>query len=309
MERPPVNFARVAKDAFPLFCELQRYRPETGSSQHTHDCLELVYVVKGSGVHRIDGEPFPLIPGDLYAIGLGTLHTFKAESELWFYNLLIKPELFDEPERRELAALHEFADFLRGGSAAARPKLSFSPPHSDRLAGLLAKLTREIHERAPGWRLAAKSIFSEFVVEACRPTSLAESGTPEVDGGPVAATLARIHERYTEPLTVDELARLAEVSAGHLGETFKKRTGLTIHQYVTKLRIERARALLEETELSVTEICHRAGFEDSGYLTRVFKRATGVTPRAYREQCRRNGVESLARPYGTSGHPAPDKPA
>jgi AraC family L-rhamnose operon regulatory protein RhaS len=303
MERPPVNFARVAKDAFPLFCELQHYRSATGATAHTHDCLELVYVTKGSGVHRIDGEPFPLIPGDLYAIGQGTRHTFQADSELWFYNLLIKPDLFDAPEREELAALHEFAGFLRGGDAGARPKLSFSPPHSDRLAGLLARLTREIHERAPGWRLAAKSLFSEFIVDACRPTSLAERETPDVDGGPVAATLARIHERYTEPLTVEELARLAEVSAGHLGETFKKRTGLTIHQYLTKLRVERARALLEETELSVTEVCHRAGFEDSGYLTRMFKRATGVTPRAYRDQCRRNGPEASARIYGRPPEP------
>ncbi len=93
------------------------------------------------------------------------------------------------------------------------------------------------------------------------------SETPEVDGGPVATALARIHERYTDALTVEELARLAGVSAGHLGETFKRQTGLTIHQYLTKIRIEQVRSLLEETALSVTEICHRAGFEDSGYLT------------------------------------------
>lgn len=281
----PVNFLRVAGDAFPIFCELQRYRVATGARPHGHDCLEFVFVIRGSGRHCIDHEVFPLVPGDLYAIDRGTVHTFTAESELWFYNILVQPELFDERELRELSALHPFAGFLRGEPSAARPKLSFAPAAIDHLAGLLERLTSETANHGPGWRLAAKALFSQFVVDACRPTSQAREA-PAVDSGPVAVALGRIHERSAEPLTVEDLAREAQVSAGHLGETFKRRTGLTIHQYLTKIRIERARALLEETELSITAICHRVGFEDSGYLSRMFKRELGTTPRAYRQAVR-----------------------
>jgi AraC family L-rhamnose operon regulatory protein RhaS len=293
--RPPVRFAQVAKDPFPVFCELQRYSGDTGSQQHGHDCLELVFVVKGSGQHRIDGEPFPLIPGDLYAIGQGAAHSFRAEGELQFYNILIKPDLFDAAERQELAALHPFASFLAGVSGA-RPKLSFAPPLLDRLADLLAALTRECAQRPAGWRLAAKALFTEFLVCACRPETVSGNEAPDVDGGPVATALSHIHERYTEALTVEDLARLSGISPGHLGETFKRRTGLTITQYVTKLRVEHARSLLEQTDLTVTDICHRTGFEDSGYLTRVFKRATGVTPRAYREHARKAAPQPTTHP-------------
>ena len=291
-----VIFSNVAKDDFPIFCELQIYHDHTGPKDHTHDCLELVYVVRGGGRHWIDGEPYPLVPGDLYAIEMGTSHAFTAESGLWFYNILVKPELFDARELRELAALHPFAGFLRGQSGAARRKLSFSPPLSDQLAALLEELSRECMEKPPGWRLSAKAIFSRFVVAACRPTSAA-SAAPPASQGPVAVALGRIHERYTEPLTVEGLARVAGCSSGHLGEAFKERTGLTIHQYLTRLRIARVRELLSGTALSITAICHQVGFEDSGYLGRMFKRLVGTTPSAYRAAARKDALaRNQARP-------------
>jgi AraC-like DNA-binding protein/mannose-6-phosphate isomerase-like protein (cupin superfamily) len=296
-----IRFDGAAKDPFPVFCELQRYRRGSGTQTHDHDCVELVYVVKGSGVHRIDDQPFPLIPGDLYVIGEGSSHTFTAgDGELHFYNLLLKPELFDERERRELGSLHAFARYLCGERGGARPKLSFSPPHLERLAALLERLSRECAAQAPGWRMAAKALFSEFLIEACRPTAVDAAAAPEAGGGPVASALAVLHERYTELRTVEELARAAGVSAGHLGASFRKRTGLTIHQYLAKLRVEHARALLEQTELSITDIALRSGFDDSGYLTRMFRRATGTSPREYRARLR---AASLAATVPLRGAP------
>jgi AraC-like DNA-binding protein/mannose-6-phosphate isomerase-like protein (cupin superfamily) len=294
----PIRFAHVAKDPFPIFCELQRYRGSSGPPLHGHDCLELVYVIKGSGLHRIDGEPFPLIPGDLYAIAEGSQHSFTAEGELLFYNILVKLELFDERERQELLGMHAFTTFFQSMHHHARPKLSFCPPLSQRLAEHLDALTRECAARQPGWRLAAKALFCQFIIQACRPVKPAVLEPFDMDGGPVATAMARIHERYTEVLTVEDLAQLSGISAGHLGETFKLRTGLTIHQYLTKIRVDQVRAFLEETELSITAICQRTCFEESGYLTRVFKRITGVTPRAYRERCRANTPRSTVLSRG-----------
>jgi AraC-like DNA-binding protein len=289
-----IRFAHVAKDPFPIYCELQRYRGASGPPVHSHDCLELVYVIKGSGLHRIDGEAFALIPGDLYAIGEGRKHSFVAEGELLFYNVLVKLELFDARERVELAGMHEFTAFFQERDHHARPKLSFRPPLLERLAELLDGLTRECARRQAGWRLAAKALFCEFLVIACRPQRSQRHEAHDLDGGPVATALARIHERYTQALSVEDLARMSGISSGHLGESFKHRTGLTIHQYLNKIRIDRVRSLLEETDLAVTAICRRTGFEDSGYLTRVFKRMTGMTPREHRERFRAQAPRATA---------------
>ncbi|MBA2481807.1 MAG: helix-turn-helix transcriptional regulator [Planctomycetes bacterium] len=283
---PPVSFDRHAKHAFPLFVELQSYAADMAASTHTHDCVELVYVVKGSGVHHIDGEPFPLIRGDLYVIDEGAEHMFHCETDFSFYNILLKVGLYDAVERERIGRLSPLTAFLldRHGRVApgTRPKTTIPPPHSDELARLLERTTAEIAAKQPGWESLAKALFTEFLVTVCRLSMSGGSDVSDVGEGPVARALGCIHERYAERLTLDDLATVAGVSSGHLGEVFKERTGVTVHQYLNKLRVERARELLAQTDLSVTEICHRSGFEDSGYLTRVFKRATGLSPRAYR---------------------------
>ncbi len=282
----PVSFERHAKNPFPLFIELQSFLASSVAPSHTHDCIEMVYVVKGSGIHHIDGEPFPLMRGDLYVIDEGTEHTFRSETDLSFYNILLKVDLYDRSERQRLGSLSHLTAFLldqRGRLApGTRPKTTIAPPHSDAMALLLARITDEIAAKASGWELIAKACFTEFLVTVCRLAS-SHREAPEVGEGPVAKALGCIHERYSEHVSLDQIAEIAGVSSGHLGEIFKERTGVTIHQYLTKLRIEQARTLLAETELSITEICHRAGFEDSGYMTRVFKRVTGMSPRAYRQ--------------------------
>jgi AraC-like DNA-binding protein/quercetin dioxygenase-like cupin family protein len=284
---PPVSFDRHAKNAFPLYVELQSFAPGVAAPTHTHDCVELVYVVKGSGIHHIDGEPFPLIRGDLYIIDEGAEHTFRADTALSFYNILLKVGLYDQSERERLGKLSHLTAFLldRRGRlpAGARPKTTIAPPQCDEMARLLERATGEIARKRTGWELLAKAWFTEFLVTVCRLSASGDQAAPDVGEGPVAVALGCIHERYAERLTLDDLATVAGVSSGHLGEIFKERTGVTIHQYLNKLRVERARTLLAETDLSITEICHRAGFEDSGYLTRVFKRATGMSPRAYRQ--------------------------
>ncbi len=168
-----IHFAHVAKDPFPIFCELQRYHGASGASLHGHDCLELVYVLRGSGLHRIDGEPFPLIPGDLYAIREGTEHTFLAEGDLLFYNILVKLDLFDARERRELAQLHAFTSFFQETTQPARrPKLSFSPP--------CTSVSRSCWPRSPA---SARNVHPAGVWPP-RPCSASSSSMPAVHPAP-----------------------------------------------------------------------------------------------------------------------------
>ena len=67
---------------------------------------------------------------------------------------------------------------------------------------------------------------------------------------------------------------------------FKKRSGMTINQYVNLLRVEEARIMLDSTEMSVQDIAMTVGFSDANYFSSVFKSVTGVSPRAYRNDRR-----------------------
>lgn len=93
-----------------------------------------------------------------------------------------------------------------------------------------------------------------------------------------------INENLERDLRLTELATIAGLSPNYFANVFKRLTGLPPHQYVTNCRIERAKALLAENRLSITEICHRIGFQSHSHFSTVFRRLIGVTPKTYREQ-------------------------
>ena len=88
--------------------------------------------------------------------------------------------------------------------------------------------------------------------------------------------------RYFEPLTVSDLARVAGLSRAHFSREFRRVFGESPHQYLLTRRLERAAALLRNTDRSVTEICFAVGLSSVGSFTSSFGRVYGTTPLAYR---------------------------
>jgi AraC-like DNA-binding protein len=92
-----------------------------------------------------------------------------------------------------------------------------------------------------------------------------------------------IDSNYAERIDAREIADEACYSKFHFIRTFKSIYGRTPHQYLTYVRIERAKGLLEQ-EVSVTEACFAVGFDSLGSFTSLFKRRAGVTPSEYQRQ-------------------------
>jgi AraC-like DNA-binding protein len=88
--------------------------------------------------------------------------------------------------------------------------------------------------------------------------------------------------RYSEPLTVDDLARAARLSRAHFSREFRRAFGETPHSYLLTRRLERAAALLRNTDRSVAEICFSVGLQSVGSFTTSFRRTYGMSPTAYR---------------------------
>ena len=88
--------------------------------------------------------------------------------------------------------------------------------------------------------------------------------------------------RYFEPLAVADLARVAGLSRAHFSREFRRVFGEAPHQYLLTRRLERAAALLRNTDRPVTEICFAVGLSSVGSFTSSFRRVYGTAPLAYR---------------------------
>ena len=91
-----------------------------------------------------------------------------------------------------------------------------------------------------------------------------------------------VDARYREPLDVPALAQAAHLSPAHFSREFRRAFGETPHQYLLTRRLERAAALLRNTDRTVAEICFGVGLQSVGSFTTSFGRAYGLSPAAYR---------------------------
>lgn len=100
----------------------------------------------------------------------------------------------------------------------------------------------------------------------------------------IRRTLACIEADYAKKLSLNVLAEQVYVSPVYLSNLFKKTLGQTITEYIQKVRIDRARELLRDSSLAIADVAEQVGYTDIKYFAQVFKKATGVTPNAFRNQ-------------------------
>lgn len=95
-----------------------------------------------------------------------------------------------------------------------------------------------------------------------------------------------IRTRYTEPLSIAEIAEAVHYTPAHLGTLFKKETGKTMSSYLLQTRLDAAMTLLRTTLEPVSSIAKQVGYPDTQYFSRVFKQFSGCTPLEYRRKAR-----------------------
>lgn len=94
-----------------------------------------------------------------------------------------------------------------------------------------------------------------------------------------------IEERFSQPITVDSLAREVNLAPTYLCLLFREETGCTLNTYITAVRMEKARALLADENLKLYDVSLAVGYPNASYFTRQFRKHTGMTPTEYRNHC------------------------
>lgn len=97
-----------------------------------------------------------------------------------------------------------------------------------------------------------------------------------------------LEDNRAKNISSTDICKDLACSRSHISHQFKNQTGMSIREYLTKLRINDAKHLLEYSDLTVTEIAFTVGFGSSNYFTNVFKKELGVAPGVYRRNLREN---------------------
>jgi AraC-like DNA-binding protein len=255
--------------------------------EHSHDFCELVVVTHGRAMHRLEGAEFPVTAGDVFLLRGRQRHYFYQRENLGLINIMYDPARIRLPEN-DLRKLSGYCavfmlepDYRRRHRFASRLHIGRLPlAHVEQLA---EEMERESTRRLPGYPLVLRAKLMELMVYLSR--AYGNSGTTEARAlVRVGEVIGALEQDYSRPWTLDDLLAIAHMSRSNLMRVFRKATGQTPIDYLLRLRIQKAMALLRNSNLTITAIALEAGFNDSNYFTRQFRRILGTTPRRFREQ-------------------------
>ena len=249
-----------------------------GTVMHVHDFMELALVTSGSARYEFCSAAgvrrgCELMAGDLIGLAPGGAFTLC--------NILFQPEFLGGswPELAELAGMKRL---LRGES------IHLNPARQAEAAALLDRINDEMWHAPVAMELAVRSLLTGFLLLAGRsgeaaPASIVEE-TETRDG--VSRAIVYMEQHFARRIELARLAECARLSPTYFCSSFHAATGMTPWEYLIRLRLEKAKQLLRNSDFTVSEIAQRTGFCDASYLTRLFRRHEKMTPRRYAERGR-----------------------
>lgn len=286
-----MTWTLTAKEHFPRGTDFFSMRIDSlarGFAAHAHDYIEIVIVLEGRAVHRIDQQSYQLAAGDVYVLKGNTVHAFEdASGNFRIANLMYLPDrvCFPLPLLQKLPgyqALFVLEPARRlGGEFKSRLRLdAFS------LKGIFASLRQmeeEYTARRPGYDSLLQARLLELVVTLSRAYASSD------DGGRhrllrMGEAMAWLESHYLERLPIPELARRATLSERQFLRVFRRLYGCSPMEQILKLRIRHACALLRDGTVTVAAAARASGFADSNYFSKQFRRETGMPPREFRRR-------------------------
>ena len=248
--------------------------------EHSHTCYTVTAIFAGRMTARIGANEIELSVGEIALTNVGQQHTARG-SNVEFISIGISPALISEL-------------VIEMGLARASSEITFltSAATDEAITGMARKVAGEMEYEKPGHGAMLDALVRQLAIHLLRShLTVRKSAQIELSrAGPVDRRLRRalefMHDNFGRELAVEEIASAAYMSEFHFARLFKHITGQTPHIYLANLRIERARRLLSDTRLAISEIAATVGYQSQSHFTKVFKSITGVTPRAYRESCR-----------------------
>ncbi len=264
---------------------ISKYKKEphaAGDSLHTHDFIEIVYVLAGEMEHEIDGCRYRTAHGDMLFMNYGCRHAFTSEGDYTYVNILFSPEVMADAviTAQNAFSVLSLSAFNEMRAAQDFGCVRFFGAERDEIEALILSMLGEYEKKQTSWETVLGNLLTNLIIKMLRKTELGLAGG-EMDG--VWQSLSDyIDQNIDANLTLSALAEKCFYNPSYFSRVFKEKFGVSLTEYVTRKRLSYAVKLLSGSELSMEEICERTGFADKSSLYHAFSRYLGTTPGEYR---------------------------
>jgi len=266
---------------------VMRIKSHGAGRMHAHDFHELVLVLGGSARHMTTQGSYAISAGDVFLLRGNMAHGYRDPHRLMIVNILFDPDNLNLPveDLRQLPGYHALFSIepVMRSRNRFRGRLRLATDQLARASQLATMLDNELKERPKGYRFLARAHLMHLIGFLSRCYSNFETAEHRSLLA-LGEVLSYIERHYPERITTERLAEMASMSESSLNRAFHKVTGRSPIAYVLDVRVAKATRLLRDSDLSVTEVAYRCGFNDSNYFSRQFRKAMGTSPRKYRRK-------------------------
>ena len=249
-----------------------KYGGDWHSVPHTHNHMELFYIVGGKGQFLIQDQLYPVDANTLVIINPNVTHTEVSLNAQPLEYIVLGIEGIelktDENSNGQFSILDRF--------------------ESVEISGCLRNILREMEQKNPGYEDVCQAYMEILIIRLMRSTALAvlEESQAVSTNRQCAAVRRYIDLHFKEPLTLELLAEEGHMNKFYLSHAFKREYGVSPINYMIAKRIEESKYLLAETDLSTSQIAQLLGFSSPSYFSQVFHRTQAISPKVYRQNQR-----------------------
>ena len=248
---------------------------------HTHDFIEIMYVNSGEIEQFVNDKHFITKKGDLVFMNYNSTHRFKSNGEAAYFNICFYPETMDKMSAHDNAfsslLLSTFNEFSKGENDGV---VTFSPSEQKQVQNILELMVEEQNKRLPHFDLVNESYMAILITLISRKVSSPE----ESESDPWEDLVDYINNNLDSGLTLESLAKKCYYNPSYFSRLFKNHFGVSLVEYISNKRVEKALELLSETNMSIKAISSACGFSNRSVFYRAFSKITGKTPTEYRKK-------------------------
>ncbi len=296
------NTEKIPKDDYyiPDGIALEYQTAQPTKTLHSHNFIELFYILDGSIEHNFNGYEKTLIPGDFAIIDFDSYHSLTPieNTPCKLINLLFRPSFLDISlsNNDDITKIFKCREIQCKSDIPKETYInSVYHENDDKIKKTLIDMQSEYFRSEFGYLKVLKSQLIEVLIYLLRYMNPQVQNTTS---SVMDEAINYLEKNFYKKITLEEISGLLHYTPQYFCSKFKQETGYSFAEYLQKIRINKSCQLLQDTNMKVSEIAEAVGYSDIRYYERIFRKYIDRTPLQHRKFERANMISPQSKKHG-----------